>query len=525
MKINNIVIVGGGSAGWMTASILIKSFPNKNITVVESPNIPTVGVGESTYEGINYYLEYLGIDRNDFFKYTDATIKLAIQFKNFYKEDGHDDFIYPFGIANIDENFWGLQDWQIKKSCYPETPIQEYAESHFPAALLVKHNRLSDNHENLPGFDQILSTALHFDAIKFALWLKNNYAMPKGVKNILQTVESAELNENGISYLVLDDGEKVFADLYIDCTGFQSLLMKKFLKEDFISYNDVLPNTNAWATQITYKNKNAELENVTRCTAIENGWCWNIPLWSRIGSGYVYSSKYVSHEDALKEFKNYLQKDLKIPRSKSEIDKMNFKNIDMRVGIYKNVWSKNVVAIGLSAGFIEPLESNGLFSVHEFLFELCSSLTREEITQWDKDVFNYAVRLQFDKFVEFIRLHYALSVRKKSKYWENNSKQSYDFFKILNNDPFANHLLETQRARTLSHLPPNLGGITWITSGMNYMVLDPVSVRLAEISDKINCKKDLKEMFLILDKKRKSWENFALECETTTDYLKRKYHE
>ena len=142
--------------------------------------------------------------------------------------------------------------------------------------------------------------------------------------------------------------------MYIDCTGFKSLLLDKTLKEPFESYADLLPNDSAWATKLNYKNKEKELVSYTNCTAIENGWVWNIPLWSRIGTGYVYSSKFVDDETALKQFKKHLNN-----------EDIEAHNIKMRVGIHNRLWVKNVVAIGLSAGFIEPLESNGLFTVHE----------------------------------------------------------------------------------------------------------------------------------------------------------------
>ena len=150
---------------------------------------------------------------------------------------------------------------------------------------------------------------------------------------------------------------KVKADLFIDCTGFSALLIDKALKEPFESFEDVLPNNSAWATKMPYKNKKKELVGYTNCTAIDNGWVWNIPLWSRIGSGYVYSDKYISDDDALLQFQKHIKKG----------DELEYKHIKMRTGIHKRTWVKNVCAIGLSAGFIEPLESNGLYTVHEFL--------------------------------------------------------------------------------------------------------------------------------------------------------------
>ncbi len=519
---NNIVVVGGGSAGWMTAAILIKAFPNKNISVVESDEIPRVGVGESTYEGINYYLEYLGIDRESFFEYTNATVKLAIQFRNFYKESGEPDFIYPFGAPTFSTKESSLDDWMIRKNIDKTIPVTDFAESYFPAAHLVKHNRLTD--KNYYGnFTQTLNTALHFDAIKFSDWLKNNYCLPKNVNHIVGTIENITTNENGVDKLFLSNGNVVEADLFVDCTGFKSLLLDKTLKEDFISYTDLLPNTNAWATQIEYKDPEVEVENVTRCTALKNGWCWNIPLFSRLGSGYVYSDKYTTHEDALEEFKKYLTTDLKIPRTKEEVENLSFRNIKMRVGIHKRTWVKNVVAIGLSAGFIEPLESNGLFTVHEFLFCLIKTLQHDKVSQWDRDVYNKSTKKIYDNFVEFIRLHYALSLRDDSEYWKNNFNK--EFFSDQNSLSNFSHLndIATIKMNYLSNMPLR-GGNSWITTGMNYFILDSVSLSFSDMMyGKLDPEKT-KIVFENLDNNKKIWEKQALESETPYQYIKRKYH-
>jgi hypothetical protein len=525
MIINDIVIVGGGSAGWMTAAMLVKSFPEKNISLIESPDIQRIGVGESTFQGINYYLEYLGIDRKDFFKHTDASIKLAIKFRNFYKETGEEDFIYPFGSPFLEKTAFGIADWQIKKSIYKDIPVTDYAESYFPAAHLIKNNKMSDNaNGEFDNFDPMQGTALHFDAIKFGNWLRDNYALKRGVVHIIGNVKDVLVSDSGIEKLILENDKEIYSDLFIDCTGFKSLLLSQSMKEDFISYNDVLPNTHAWATTIDYKNPEKELDTVTRCTALKNGWCWNIPLWSRLGSGYVYSDKYVTHDEALAEFKKYLSEQLDIPRSFSEIEKLSFKNIAMRVGIHKRVWVKNVVAIGLSAGFIEPLESNGLFSVHEFLFHLVRSMQREKVSQWDKDMFNYTVKTKFDQFVEFIKIHYSLSIRDDSEYWKDNFLREYDFDKSRLSDAEAQHLYLLQRIKTSTFDLPVTGGITWITSGMNYMLLDDVAIKIGEISNKINYKKELDVYFNLLDEKKNRWSKEAAKSQSLYKYLSKKYY-
>ena len=205
---------------------------------------------------------------------------------------------------------------------------------------LIKQNKLDFSKINSLPFSLKNNSALHFDASKFGLWLKNNYCKNK-INYIQDDIVSIEQDKNGIKSL----NNKYKADLYIDCTGFKSLLLGETLKEEFINLNNLLPNNSAWATKLPYKNKRKELKLYTDCTAFNNGWIWNIPLWNRIGTGYVYSDKFVSDEDALKEFQNYLG-----------TKELNFKKIKMRTGIHKRLWVKNVVAVGLSAGFIEPLD-------------------------------------------------------------------------------------------------------------------------------------------------------------------------
>jgi tryptophan halogenase len=526
LKIEKICIVGGGSAGWMTAAALIKFFPEKDITLIESPNTPPIGVGESTYEGIRFFCELLGINNDDFFSYTDASIKIGICFSKFYKEDCEDTFIYPFGPAFIEGTYWGLEDWLIKKSIYPETPNSQYAESYFPQAQLAKYGRFSENKNGeFERFRPNLDTALHFDAIKFGKWLKNNFCLPKNVKNIEKEIIDIELNTEGISYLILDDGQKIYADLFVDCTGFKSLLIGKTLKEKFVSYEHILPNNRAWATRIPYLDKEKELKPVTTCTALKNGWTWDIPLWSRLGSGYVYSDKYIDKEKALLEFKQYLMSEnMTVPRSYDEVESLEFLDISMRVGIHERTWVKNVVAIGLSAGFIEPLESNGLFTVHEFLYQLIRSMLREEVTGWDIEIYNKKTQEIYDNFVNFIRIHYSLSVRKDSNYWLDNMNRSnyLDKDNLLSKN--LDHIEFLSTAKTQSFKVPNYGGIPWISTGMNYPILDTVSIKHGELKNGMNYKNDLDLYFRELDNKISIWKENALNSPTLYEYLKNKYH-
>jgi tryptophan halogenase len=523
----NIVIVGGGSAGWMTAAILAKLYPNFNIRLIEDPDTPPIGVGESTYEGIRHYCSILEIDEKSFFSYTDASIKIGLQFSGLYDiGDEHKDFIYPFGGANLDGTLWGMQDWLIKKHLYPETPSSEFTESYFPQALLAKHNRFSKNeNQELGSFRPVFDTALHFDAIKFGGWLRDSYCIPRGVVLLKNKVVDILVSDEGVDNLVLDDGSIINANLYIDCTGFKSLLLAGALNEPFKSFNDVLPNNRAWATQLPYLDKRKELDSVTKCTFIDNGWCWNIPLWSRLGTGYVYSDKFVEPEKALEEFKKHLMSNkMASPRTLKDLDSASFVDIKMRVGIHERTWVKNVVAIGLSAAFIEPLESNGLFTVHNFLYHLVRALERGKVSQWTKDVYNKSTYLEYFGFVEFIRMHYALSVRTDTPYWKSNFDRSYEFdsYKPMEKDLSHLHNLITSKIQKYTTFP--VGGISIISSGLNYPTIDRIPFLIGEINNRMNYKTDLNENFLYLDSRRISWENEALKSPTLYDFLEKEYY-
>jgi tryptophan halogenase len=501
---NDIIIVGGGSAGWMTAATLIKQFPEKNISLIESPNISTVGVGESTIGGIRLWSNWLGIDDKQFLKFTDGSYKLSIKFTDFYKKG--ESFHYPFGSPYTENNRATLNDWWFKKLFYDKTPNSDYAECIYPQMALVSQNKCFYNENNIIPFNFKRNTAFHFDATKFGLWLKEQYCLPKGVKHIKEEIFSIEQDDDGIKSL----NNKYKADLYIDCTGFKSLLLGQTLKEPFESYENLLPNNSAWATRIPYKDKEKELVGYTNCTAIENGWVWNIPLWSRIGTGYVYSDKFVNDDDALKEFQKHL--------GTKELD---FKKIKMRVGIHNRLWVKNVVSIGLSAGFIEPLESNGLFSVHEFLMILLRNMKREKVSQWDKDNFTYQSKLLFRNFAEFVAIHYALSHRNDTEYWKANLNKTWEENLINLKPSHINGLFAAANNRAHDYHYPVNGGLQCIAAGMNWSPTDLTTAMYYDNVQKIN---EYKEGWMPyikqIDERKKMWNEIVKDKLSLFEFLK-----
>lgn len=525
-NIKKISIIGGGSAGWMAASMIKKTFPEINVSVIESPNIPTIGVGESTLGGIRMFCHYLGIEEQDFMKYTDASYKMSIKFTDFYEKNSGS-FHYPFGEPYLNNTYQGMRDWFFKKAIEKNTPNEDFVRCYFPAAALFEQGKFSENsHGKFDNFNPDFDVAYHFDAVKFALWLRDRYCFPRGVEHILGTVAEISQSDQRIDSVILDDGSKIEADLYVDCTGFRSLLIGDAFKTEWVSYDHILPNNRAWACQVPYKNKEKEIEGFTNCTAIENGWCWNTPLWSRLGTGYVYSDKFVSPEDALEEFKNYLCSDkMVIPRSREEIDALSFRDVPFRVGIHKQTFVKNVVAIGLSAGFIEPLESNGLFSVHEFLFKLMKIMKNKTITQWDRDVYNCAIRGMYNNFVEFVAMHYALSVRDDTAYWRAIGDKTFDNglheLKPTMNVGFHNFT----HTYMFTHNPDTRHGITYVSAGMNRPMMDEIDQRLYELEKKDGDRNFWRSIFCNLEENRERWKFQARKELSLYEYLRRNIYE
>ena len=512
MKSDNIVIVGGGTAGFMTATTLIKLFPDKKVSLIESPRIKTVGVGESTIVQFRKWMKIVGIKDEDFMKECDASYKFSIGFTDFHKR-GSGTFHYPFGDTVVpDKNKFTI--WYLKKMAYPDTPLTDFADSFCPIMALVNNNKVHTNEDKTVGeWDFYKETAWHFDATKFGLWLKDNVCIPNGLRHITSTVKDIKTSDKGIEHILLENGDEIKADLFIDCTGFKSLLLGGALKEPFISYNHILPNNKAIATHIPYKNKAKELVAFTNCTAIENGWVWNIPLWENIGTGYVYSDKYVTKEQAEKEFKKHLKK------NGHDVKELKFNHIDMRVGIHKRLFVKNVLAIGLSAGFVEPLESNGLYTVHEFLSKMIMLLQRDNISQFEKDSYNIICKGIFHSWAEFVSLHYALSERDDTPYWRDNMEREYVNELYNNIEKTDSDFQKTIGSKYLRGAFEDTAGIKFIATGMNWFPTSKESIMYINTIDNLDLKA-FEESFEVMDKLKKQWNDAVKDKPSLYKYLK-----
>jgi tryptophan halogenase len=458
-KVESIVIVGGGSAGWMTASFLCKMHPDLKITVVESPNVPTIGVGESTIGSINHFLGVLGLKDEDWMPHCNAAYKLAIQFTDF--RDKGTTFYYPFGVKDTENTGAGVTDWYLNRVTNPDS--LEFSECFYSVMPFCYNNKMMEG--DIKNFSFRNDSAYQLDAILFAKFLKEKYALPRGVELIQKHVKTVSLDEDGyIDYIQTDDDTKIYADLFVDCSGFKSMLLEKTLGVKHQSFESLLLNNKAWAAQVPYTDKEKELGVVTNCTALGNGWVWYTPLYSRIGTGYVFSDKFTTEEEALQEYKDFLDSD-KMPVHNPERSKdLTFRLIDVRNGTHEKCWHKNCIAIGLSWGFIEPLESSGLMFVQEAIVTLSQSLGLANgiLGKIHADNANFYMNSVMNAFKLFVAYHFTLSQRRDTKYWryvtEETDMFSHDDFGTIGG--YAGRILHSHQIES------NENGIPDILAGM-----------------------------------------------------------
>lgn len=480
-QIKSILIVGGGSSGWMTAAAIAKQVPNIKLTLVESPTIPTIGVGESTIGHINQFLHLLGLNDTDWMPYCNATYKTSIKFIDFRENPGYTPhkFHYPFGVFDMTDKPRGIMDWFLARVDNPLIDCSNFAEFFHDSILMTDANKLTKNEDGqIRGFNFTNDTAYHMDASLFGEYLRDKICLPAGTTHIVDTVVDVKQNSDGsICEVLTKNSGALKADLFIDCTGFKSLLLEQKLGVEFKSFHDTLLNDCAIATVIPYIDKEKEMENYTSCTAIDAGWVWNIPLWNRIGTGYVYSSKYATEEQAEEHFRRHLASNRMVVANQDRADMATFKHIKIKHGVHARAWEKNVVAIGLSNGFIEPLESTGLMLTHEAIVKIVAMLTMRQgrITQFDVDLFNHAFNEQILGFKEFISQHYALSMRNDTPYWKAVSgeieynKAMNDFVPSMYNS-YTDLAIKQHRVRAYSNVDQN--GIIYIAAGMGISPVD-----------------------------------------------------
>ena len=402
-QIKNIVIVGGGSAGWMTAAALSSLLkPNAvSVTLVESEQIGTVGVGEATIPDIINFNAILGIKESDFLKATNGTFKLGIEFINWGRLG--DTYFHPFGTHGVDMQGLDFHQFWLRSR---EAGAVERLEDFSLCAVAAAQDKFT-----LPTHDprSILSQmryAYHFDATRYAHFLRQ-YAEDRGVKRIEGKVDEVrQCPESGnITAIQLDGGETIAGELFFDCTGFRALLLEKTLGVGFRDWSHWLPCNTAQAVACE---RHGALLPYTKSTAKTSGWQWRIPTQHRTGNGHIYCDEYISHDAAVSSLLADLDgAALGDPRQ-----------ITFKTGCRDQFWSKNCIAIGLSGGFLEPLESTSLFLIQEGISKFISLFPTADMPAVVRDEYNRQLTKKFEQVRDFIILHYKATARDDSPFWD-----------------------------------------------------------------------------------------------------------
>jgi len=399
-RIRRIAIVGGGTAGWMAASTLARVLGQScSIELIESEEIGIVGVGEATIPPILEFLRMLGIDENNFVEQTQATYKLGIKFRDWRRLDH--EYWHPFGVFGPQLNRLPFYHyWHKAKAEGLDCKISSFS---LEAALAEADKFIFPN--NSLGVSQDLRYALHFDAVLVARYLRR-YAEHLGVRRLERKVVSATQRADGfIDELIFETGERLRAELYIDCSGFRGLLIEGTLKTGYDDWSGYLPCDRAVALPTPLAKSRPPY---TLSTARTAGWQWRIPLQHRIGNGYVYSSSHSSDDAALQELLGALeQKPMADPRW-----------LRFVTGRRKRFWNKNCVALGLASGFLEPLESTSIHLIVSGLYSLIDHFPDSSFDPLNISHYNTQLIKEIERVRDFIVLHYHATERADSPLWQ-----------------------------------------------------------------------------------------------------------
>jgi tryptophan halogenase len=408
--VQSVVIVGGGTAGWITAARIAARHNTRaggvRVTLIESPNIPTIGVGEGTWPTMRNTLRKIGLGETQFIRECEATFKQGAKFARWVTGDAHDFYYHPLvlpqGFTKIGLAPYWHQDAR-GRSFSAAVCFQEAICEHGLAPKMI----------TTPEYAGVANYAYHLNAGKFAELLRRHSVEQLGVRHVLDDVTAVNALPNGdIASVTTAANGAIAGELFVDCTGFSALLIGKHFGVPFIDRSDILFVDNALAVQVPYDQPDAPVACHTISTAQAAGWIWDIGLQSRRGVGYVYSSRHTDHDTAVATLRDYIgpcMKDLSVRR------------IPIRSGHRRTFWRNNCVAVGLSAGFLEPLEASAIV-----LVELSAEMISEQLPPCREvmDVlakrFNQTFAYRWDRIIDFLKLHYLLSQRTDDAFWRDN---------------------------------------------------------------------------------------------------------
>jgi glycine/D-amino acid oxidase-like deaminating enzyme len=402
-----IVILGGGTAGWMAANLMAARWQQRDfrITLVESPDIGIIGVGEGSTPQLKGFMQSIGVDEAEWMPACNATYKAGIEFRGWSSRPGFDSYFHPFPAQPDDYTAPAFfYNSFIRRQ---GVDVEAHPDPFFLATHLAKHKLAPIASENFP-FE--INYGYHFDSGLLGEFL-GKVARTRGVEHLRAKVTDAKVGENGdIAALLTDDGRLIEADLFVDATGFRALLIQQALHVPFLSFAGNLFN-DAAVVLPTPPEETVDCQTVS--TALGHGWAWRIPLTHRIGNGYVYSSRFVDADAAETEFRQHL--------GLLDAD-IEARHLKMRVGRLERHWAGNCLAVGLSQGFIEPLEATALHLVQETVVGFIENYEAGNFTSGYQERFNDSINARFENVRNYIVCHYRVSARKDTEYWIENGR-------------------------------------------------------------------------------------------------------
>jgi flavin-dependent dehydrogenase len=413
--IKHVVIVGGGSAGWLTAGVIAADHcaaadSGLQVTVIESPEVGPIGVGEGTWPTMRDTLRRIGVGESDFLRECDASFKQGSRFNGWRNGDDSDYYFHPFVLPQGYTQTNLVSGWLQRHANVPFADLVS-----FQPHLCVQNK--APKQAATPEYAAVANYAYHLDAGKFGVFLRKHCTERLGVRLLLDHVVGIESHPNGdIAALQTRSQGRLAGDLFVDCTGLQSLLLGRHYQTPFVSQKHVLFNDAALALQVPYPDDNGPIASQTVSTAQSSGWIWDIGLPTRRGIGHVYSSAHISDDQAEAELHRYVER-VAGPAPQAKARKLTFEP-----GYRRHFWQRNCVAVGLSAGFIEPLEASALA-----LVELSAAMLSDQmpVTREEMDIvarrFNDSFTYRWERVIDFLKLHYVLSRRTTSAFWRDNA--------------------------------------------------------------------------------------------------------
>lgn len=413
--LNQVVILGGGTAGWLTAATLAAEHgASLDITLVESPDIPIIGVGEGTWPSMRTTLQKIGISETALLKECDATFKQGTEFIGWRSESEAHSYYHPFSLPAEYASLNLAEHWLASNV------TSDFCSTVTPQAGVINACR-APKALGVPEFAFQFNYGYHFDAAKLSQLLRDHTVKALGVVHLLANLTGVErCASNAITAITLDNGASLEADLFVDCSGQRGLLIGEAMGVPMKSMRHVLPNDRAVATQVPYSDPGAQIASVTRSTAQTAGWIWDIGLQSRRGVGYVHSSAHISEDEAVSSVLDYV----KHSDDAIDVGQLDVRVIPFNAARREQAWVRNCVAIGLAAGFIEPLEASSIALIEQAANRLCQVLPLDaDNCEAEARAFNEQMSRQWCQVEEFLQLHYVLSQRSDSAYWRDARAQ------------------------------------------------------------------------------------------------------